>query len=362
MWNTFKISSLSDSKNQIESKRIKTAKKLKQKSTDTILKVEKISNKKTSTNGIVKKTKSIKNPKKVAKKNVELKKSNKKDEIEDDGKKIDEISSTVKCSDGKNQERQKRTLFIGNLPANFPMKKLKQTLQQYGKVISIRIRCIAPAKITLSKKTALLSNQINPNKKNVNAYVVFKDEDSVAKALELNGQKFENNIIQVDTIENDRTYDHSKSLFLGNLSFKANEEELREFFNDCGPIQSIRIVRDSQTGIGKGFGYVNFKSNDSLVLALEKNGNLFKNREIRIKAYNYQKDSDKNIAAKKETTKMKKKTIKKVAKSSNEIPGGDFQGEKSSKKLTKKKKSLKVKNRIDRIAKKKQKIAKILDI
>lgn len=137
---------------------------------------------------------------------------------------------------------------------------------------------------------------------------------------------------------------------------------MREFFNDCGPIQSIRIVRDSQTGIGKGFGYVNFKSNDSLVLALEKNGNLFKNREIRIKAYNYQKDSDKNIAAKKETTKMKKKTVKKVTKSSNEIPGGDFQGEKSSKKLTKKKKSLKVKNRIDRIAKKKQKIAKILDI
>lgn len=122
MWNTFKISSLSDSKNQIESKRIKTAKKLKQKSTDTILKVEKISNKKTSTNGIVKQTKSIKNSKKVAKKNVELKKANKKDEIDDDGKKIDEISSTVKCSDGKNQERQKRTLFIGNLPANFPMK------------------------------------------------------------------------------------------------------------------------------------------------------------------------------------------------------------------------------------------------
>ncbi|KAF7487739.1 RNA-binding protein 34 [Sarcoptes scabiei] len=254
--------------------------------------------------------------------------ANKKDEIDDDGKKIDEISSTVKCSDGKNQERQKRTLFIGNLPANFPMKKLKQTLQQYGKVISIRIRCIAPAKITLSKKTALLSNQINPNKKNVNAYVVFKDEDSVAKALELNGQKFENNIIQVDTIENDRTYDHSKSLFLGNLSFKASEEELREFFNDCGPIQSIRIVRDSQTGIGKGFGYVNFKSNDSLVLALEKNGNLFKNREIRIKAYNYQKDSDKNIAAKKETTKMKKKTVKKVTKSSNEIPEAIFKAKK----------------------------------
>ncbi|KPM07120.1 RRM domain-containing protein [Sarcoptes scabiei] len=210
--------------------------------------------------------------------------ANKKDEIDDDGKKIDEISSTVKCSDGKNQERQKRTLFIGNLPANFPMK-------------SIRLKTIEPMII-------------------LNLYF-----------LEIF---------------------HSKLL--------------REFFNDCGPIQSIRIVRDSQTGIGKGFGYVNFKSNDSLVLALEKNGNLFKNREIRIKAYNYQKDSDKNIAAKKETTKMKKKTVKKVTKSSNEIPGGDFQGEKSSKKLTKKKKSLKVKNRIDRIAKKKQKIAKILDI
>lgn len=37
------------------------------------------------------------------------------------------------------------------------------------------------------------------------------------------------------------------------------EEALSEFFAVCGEVQGVRIVRDSATGIGKGFGYVLFK-------------------------------------------------------------------------------------------------------
>lgn len=50
-----------------------------------------------------------------------------------------------------------RTIFVGNLPASFHLKDLKKKLSEFGKVLSIRVRSVAPAKATLSKKAAFLS-------------------------------------------------------------------------------------------------------------------------------------------------------------------------------------------------------------
>ena len=38
-----------------------------------------------------------------------------------------------------------------------------------------------------------------------------------------------------------------------------NDEQLRETFAHCGQIESVRIVRDQKTRMGKGFGFVQFK-------------------------------------------------------------------------------------------------------
>ena len=39
----------------------------------------------------------------------------------------------------------------------------------------------------------------------------------------------------------------------------TEEELLRQTFVDCGDIEAVRIVRDSKTGAGKGFGFILFK-------------------------------------------------------------------------------------------------------
>lgn len=44
----------------------------------------------------------------------------------------------------------------------------------------------------------------------------------------------------------------------------------------------MRIVRDTATGIGKGFGYVNFASEDSVEIALTLNGSELDGRKIRV--------------------------------------------------------------------------------
>lgn len=60
------------------------------------------------------------------------------------------------------------------------------------------------------------------------------------------------------------------------------EDELWNFFQDCGEINNVRIIRDSHTLMGKGFGYVNFESTASVELALQMEGKTLKKRTINI--------------------------------------------------------------------------------
>jgi RNA recognition motif-containing protein len=63
---------------------------------------------------------------------------------------------------------------------------------------------------------------------------------------------------------------------------EIQDDELWEFFKDCGKIESVRVIRDRDTGLGKGFGYVNFEEPASVELALKKEGTELKNRVVRI--------------------------------------------------------------------------------
>jgi len=57
-------------------------------------------------------------------------------------------------------------------------------------------------------------------------------------------------------------------LFVRNLSFKSTEEELKYRFANHGTVDSVRIVRRSDTGQSKGFGYVEFARIEDAVQAV----------------------------------------------------------------------------------------------
>ena len=80
-------------------------------------------------------------------------------------------------------------------------------------------------------------------------------------ASELNGATVGENVIRVDTVtkgndddDGSKGHDPKKAVFVGNLAFDVEENALHALFADCGDISHVRIVRDSDTGIGKGFG------------------------------------------------------------------------------------------------------------
>lgn len=43
------------------------------------------------------------------------------------------------------------------------------------------------------------------------------------------------------------------------LPADISDSAVREHFADCGDVVAVRIVRDRQSGMGKGFGYVLFE-------------------------------------------------------------------------------------------------------
>jgi len=190
-------------------------------------------------------------------------------------------------------EKEARTVFVGNLPSSVTTKAIKRRFKEFGEVETVRLRNVARPDLTTTKKLAVIKRKIHEKRHNINAYIRFKSKDSAVKSCELNGSDFESHVIRVDladaasagkkTDESGKVvHDQSKSVFLGNLPFSIEEDAVREHFKVCGEIVDVRLIRDSFTGMGKGFGYVNFQSSESIELGLRLNGSKLEGREIRV--------------------------------------------------------------------------------
>jgi len=180
-------------------------------------------------------------------------------------------------------ELNKRTVFVGNVSLLTTKKKLGSIFAKYGQVESVRFRNIPVAKLGDSKRVAATKQEFHPGRSSKSAFVRFVTVEACWSALNANGLVIDDHHIQVTPSTCEKIHDHTKAVFVGNLPFDTEEEELWTFFEECGKIKDIRIIRDSETAIGKGFAYVNFKALDAIELALQKNGEHFKNREIRVK-------------------------------------------------------------------------------
>ena len=47
-----------------------------------------------------------------------------------------------------------------------------------------------------------------------------------------------------------------KNIYVGNLSFKTTQDELRDIFAQFGDVSSVNIITDRMTGQSKGFAFV----------------------------------------------------------------------------------------------------------
>ena len=69
-------------------------------------------------------------------------------------------------------------------------------------------------------------------------------------------------------------------LYVGNLSYRIREGQLRDFFSQYGDIKNIRIIKNHQNGRSKGFGFVTFSDSSEAKTALSTNGEDFCGRPL----------------------------------------------------------------------------------
>jgi nucleolar protein 12 len=196
-------------------------------------------------------------------------------------------------------EKSSRTVFLANVStAAITDKKANKTLLNHmasfldslhvqdgkkkHKVESIRFRSTAYAGTGLPKKAAFATkNLMEATTKSTNAYVVYSTAFAAREAVKkLNGTMVLDRHLRVDGVAHPAKADHRRCVFVGNLGFVDDEsmmdqggenerkrskipsdveEGLWRQFSKAGTVESVRVVRDEKTRVGKGFAYVQFQ-------------------------------------------------------------------------------------------------------
>jgi RNA recognition motif-containing protein len=73
------------------------------------------------------------------------------------------------------------------------------------------------------------------------------------------------------------------NIYVSNLSFNVQDEDLREFFTPYGEVSSAKVITDRETGRSRGFGFVEMSDETASKKAIaELNGATVDNRSISV--------------------------------------------------------------------------------
>jgi cold-inducible RNA-binding protein len=60
------------------------------------------------------------------------------------------------------------------------------------------------------------------------------------------------------------------SIYVGNLSYTVTEDELREAFSQHGTVTAVNVVKDRETGRGRGFAFVDMADGKEAATAIKE--------------------------------------------------------------------------------------------
>ena len=75
----------------------------------------------------------------------------------------------------------------------------------------------------------------------------------------------------------------STKIYIGNLSFSTTQETLQNKFESFGTIESVSIIRDKNTQMSKGFGFVEMEDEIAANKAVSSlHGTMIDSRKVRV--------------------------------------------------------------------------------
>jgi len=77
-----------------------------------------------------------------------------------------------------------------------------------------------------------------------------------------------------------------KNIFVGNLPWRTDDQELENLFSQYGEVLSAKVISDRETGRSRGFGFVEMEDDAALEAIENLNGQEMDGREIRVNEAN----------------------------------------------------------------------------
>lgn len=199
-------------------------------------------------------------------------------------------------------EKASRTVFLSNVAIDASnSKKAKKTLMAHlasfldkdasppQTIESLRFRSLPFSTAAMPKRAAYITKAtMEATTHSANAYVVYSTAAVARTACaKLNGTVVLDRHLRVDSVAHPAEVDHRRCVFVGNLGFVDDETVLnlkidedgkektekrkrtrvpmdveeglwRTFGQHAGKVESVRVVRDNVTRVGKGIAYVQF--------------------------------------------------------------------------------------------------------
>lgn len=84
----------------------------------------------------------------------------------------------------------------------------------------------------------------------------------------------------------------SVTLYVGNLPYKANEDAVRELFQQFGAVINVRLMKDRQTGRRRGFGFVEIAAKDAGKVIQKLNDFEYEGRTLKVREAKERQDND----------------------------------------------------------------------
>ncbi|KAL9088578.1 MAG: hypothetical protein Q9165_006098 [Trypethelium subeluteriae] len=217
-------------------------------------------------------------------------------------------------------EKASRTVFLGNVSNSaITSKSARRDLMTHisavlqspslpegtHKVQSLRFRSTAYTSSVPKKGAFARKDLMDATTKSTNAYVVYTSQSAAREAAKtLNGTVVLDRHLRADLVAHPAKVDHRRCVFVGNLGFVDDEsssktadsddedergkrkkskssgpgdveEGLWREFGKVGVVESVRVVRDAKTRVGKGFAYVQFIDENAVEEALLYEGKKF---------------------------------------------------------------------------------------
>ncbi|XP_073816427.1 ribonucleoprotein RB97D-like [Musca autumnalis] len=177
-------------------------------------------------------------------------------------------------------------LFLGGLAPNTTEESLTNFYAQYGEVTNVVVK---------RDPTTQRSKGFG--------FVTYKDSASIERAQSVKPHVIDGrNVDSKPALPRSETNRNTnggggynsngggsavRKIFVGGLRDNHDEQNLQEYFQQFGTVQSVKILLDRTTGRKRGFGFVEFESNEAAENAVFHKDHVIDNVNVEVKKSNY---------------------------------------------------------------------------